>query len=167
MSQVSQKRRQYSNQQGNEAVRRFIDACGAIGYSVKKSTREEDIYDHIDFWVLRKNHYGESKLSGVDVKGCNHPECIWVEFKNVNGNKGWMYGKADFIAFDIPEIGGFAVVLRSQLAEYAELVVEETFVSKEEATRKLYQRAGRQDVISRLHLEDLQKIKSYKVLLYA
>jgi len=167
MSVVSHHRRTYSNQQGNESVRRFLDACNAIGYETRKASKEEDIYDHIDYWVKRRNYKNEKIESGVDIKGCNHPECIWIEFKNVNGNKGWMYGKADFIAFDIPEIGGFAVVLRSQLAEYAELVVEETFVSKEEATRKLYQRAGRQDVISRLHLEDLQKIKSYKVLLYA
>jgi len=167
MSVVSQHRRTYSNQQGNDAARRFVDACKAIGYSVKKSTREEDIYDHIDYWVTRRDHYGEIKLSGVDVKGCNHPECVWVEFKNVNGDKGWMYGKAEFIAFDIPEIGGFAIVLRQQLAEYAERVVEMVFVSKNEATRKLYQRAGRQDVISRIHLEDLQKIKSFKLLRYA
>jgi hypothetical protein len=167
MSVVSQHRRTYSNQQGNESVRRFLDACNAIGYETRKASRKEDIYDHIDYWVKRRNYNNEKIESGVDIKGCNHPECVWIEFKNVNGNKGWMYGKAEFIAFDIPEIGGFAVVQRKDLAEYAERVVEMVFVSKSEATRKLYQRAGRQDVISRIHLEDLQKIKSFKLLRYA
>lgn len=167
MSVVTQGRRDYSNRQGNESARRFVEACRAIGYETRKSTREEDIYDHIDYWVKRRNHKNDVVESGVDVKGGNNPECVWVEFKNVLGEKGWMYGEAEFIAFDIPEIGGFAVVTRRDLADYAELVVEETFVEKKDAYRKLYQRAGRQDVISLLYLEDLKQIKSYKVLRYA
>jgi hypothetical protein len=166
MSVVTQGRRDYSNSKGNESARRFVDACRAIGYETRKSSREEDIYDHIDYWVKRRNHKNDVVESGVDVKGGNHPECVWVEFKNVLGDKGWMYGEAEFIAFDIPEIGGFAVVTRRDLADYAELVVEETFVEKKDAYRKLYQRAGRQDVISLLYLEDLKQIKSYKVLRY-
>jgi len=167
MSVVSQGRREYSNRQGNESARRFVEACQSIGYETRKSTREEDIYDHIDYWVKRRNYKNDPIESGVDVKGGNHPECVWVEFKNVNGDKGWMYGEAEFIAFDIPEVGGFVVVLRKDLAAYAELVVERTFVDKKNAYRKFYQRAGRQDVISLLYLEDLKQLKSYKVLKYA
>ena len=167
MSVVSQHRRTYSNQQGNESARRFVDACRAIGYETRKSTREEDIYDHIDYWVKRLNHKNDVVESGVDVKGGNHPHCVWVEFKNVIGKKGWMYGEAEFIAFEMPEENGFVVVRRKELADYAELVVEETFVPKAEAYRKLYQRAGRQDVISLLYLDDLKELKSYKVLRYA
>ena len=36
-------------------------------------------------------------------------EEIWCEFKNVAGDPGWMYGKADIIAFDMPE--GVGLVL--------------------------------------------------------
>ena len=167
MSFVTKGRREYSNRQGNESVRRFIDACRAIGYETRKSSREEDIFDHIDYWVKRRNYKNEQIESGVDVKGGNSPECVWIEFKNVNGDNGWMYGEAEFIAFEMPEENGFVVVRRQELADYAELVVEETFVPKAEAYRKLYQRAGRQDVISLLYLDDLKELKSYKVLRYA
>jgi len=167
MSVVTQRRRDYSNRQGNESARLFVDACRAIGYEARKSTREEDMYDHIDYWVKRKNHRNEDIESGVDVKGGNHPHCVWVEFKNVIGKKGWMYGEAEFIAFEMPEENGFVVVRRKELADYAELVVEKTFVPKAEAYRKLYQRAGRQDVISLLYLDDLKELKSYKALRYA
>jgi len=167
MSFVTKGRREYSNRQGNESVRRFIDACRVIGYETRKSSREEDIFDHIDYWVKRRNYKNEQIESGVDVKGGNSPECVWIEFKNVNGDNGWMYGEAEFIAFEMPEENGFVVVRRQELADYAELVVEETFVPKAEAYRKLYQRAGRQDVISLLYLDDLKELKSYKVLRYA
>jgi len=159
---VSNERRQYSNQIGDITAQRFVEACQAIGYSCEKSDRNTDIYDHIDYFVTRIN----GKTS-VDVKGGNHPDTIWVEFKNVNGDAGWMYGKAEFIAFDMPELGGFVMVRTSELRTLCEKIVEPVFVTKQEATRKFYQRAGRQDVISRLQLADIKSLKSFKLLNYA
>lgn len=159
---ISQGRRNYSNQVGDMTAQRFVEACEAIGYACEKSDRNTDIYDHIDYFVTRLNG-----TTSVDVKGGNHPNTIWVEFKNVNGDKGWMYGKAEYIAFDMPELGGFVMVRTKELARLAEKIVEPVFVTKQEATRKYYQREGRQDVISRLELPDLQKLVSYKILKYA
>ena len=127
-----------------------------------KSDRDTDIYDHIDYFVARINDE-----TSVDVKGGNHPSTIWVEFKNVHGNEGWLYGKAEYIAFDMPELGGFVMVGRRELARLSEKIVEPVFVTKQEATRKYYQRAGRQDVISRLELDDIKKLVSFKILKYA
>lgn len=159
---VSKERRQYSNQVGDITAQRFVEACYAIGYTCEKSDRNTDIYDHIDYFVTRA-----SSKTSVDVKGGNHPDTIWVEFKNVNGDAGWMYGKAEFIAFDMPELRGFVMVRTKELRELCEQIVEPVFVTKQEATRKFYQRAGRQDIISRLQLEDIKKLKSYKLLTYA
>jgi hypothetical protein len=78
-----------------------------------------------------------------------------------------MYGKAEYIAFDMPEVGGFVMVRTNELRNLCEAIVEPIFVTKQEATRKFYQRDGRQDVISRLELQDLQTLVSFKVLNYA
>jgi hypothetical protein len=59
------------------------------------------------------------------------------------------------------------MVRTSELARLAEKIVEPVFVTKQDATRKYYQRAGRQDIISRLELTDLQRLVSYKILNYA
>jgi hypothetical protein len=162
MLMVSNERRKYSNQMGDITAQRFVEACEAIGYSCEKSDRNTDIYDHIDYFVTRLQG-----TTSVDVKGGNHPNTIWVEFKNVHGNDGWLYGKAEYIAFDMPELGGFVMVRTSELARLSEQIVEPVFVTKQEATRKYYQREGRQDVISRLELTDLQRLVSFKVLHYA
>jgi hypothetical protein len=162
MLMVSKGRRQYSKQQGDLAEKRFIDACEAVGYQVRKATAQEDIYEHIDYWVLRKENW-----YGVDVKGNRHPETIWVEFKNVRGNEGWLHGSATFIAFDIAEEGGFAVILREELVDWCLLNVDNTFVGKNEAYRKLYQREGREDVLTKIHLTDLKELNSFKLLRYA
>lgn len=163
MSSVSRGRWNYSRKEGTRSEDKFVAACKARGYQTTKSSRDEDIHLHIDYYVMRNGR----KTVSVDVKGGNHPNVIWVEFKNVRGNAGWMYGKADWIAFEIAEVGGFAMVLRSELAKLAEQIVEPVFVDKKEADRKYYQRKDRQDVISRLWLSDIQKCKSYNVLSYA
>ena len=47
----------------------------------------------------------------VDVKGDRHLDCIWLETVNVNGDKGWLKGEAQFIVFDIiDELNSFFVV---------------------------------------------------------
>lgn len=163
MSSVSRGRWSYSRKEGTRSEDKFIAACIQRGYKTKKSSREEDINLHIDYYVNR----GSRSTVSVDVKGGNHPNVIWVEFKNVRGNDGWMYGKADWIAFELPEVGGFVMVLRKELASLAEEIVDPVFVDKKDADRKYYQRKGRLDVISRLWLDDLKRCPSYNILPYA
>jgi len=163
MSSVSKGRWGYSRKEGTRSEDKFVAACIQRGYKTKKSSREEDIHLHIDYYVTR----GSRSTVSVDVKGGNHPKVIWVEFKNVRGNDGWMYGKADWIAFELPEVCGFVMVLREELALLAESIVEPVFVDKKDADRKYYQRKDRLDVISRLWLDDLKRCPSYNVLPYA
>tara|TARA_B100001287_G_scaffold273048_1_gene275790 strand:+ start:625 stop:978 length:354 start_codon:yes stop_codon:yes gene_type:complete len=107
------------------------------------------------------------KQWGVDVKGNNLPDQIWVEFKNVRGNDGWLYGGATIIAFDMPEEGGFSIVDREELALFCEKHVKDEFVSnKDEAYLKKYTRKDRQDVISILKLHDIKSLMSYRVWEY-
>lgn len=160
---VSQSRRRYSAQQGAMAHQRFVAACEFNKkYKTRRASRDEDIYDHIDVWVERN----DGNEVGVDVKGGNHPKTIWVEFKNVRGDKGWVYGKADFIAFDMPEEGGFSVVRREELKDYVEQNVTKEFVTKDKAYKKFYQRKDRKDIITLLHLPDIKSFKSYNLLPY-
>ena len=94
---ISQNRRKYSSATGRVAEVRFVRAALRLGFQVAKGSRKDDVQLHIDYWLS----YGEDGLWGVDVKGNNLPEEIWCEFKNVAGDPGWMYGKADIIAFDM------------------------------------------------------------------
>lgn len=160
---ISNHRRQYSNHIGKTTEKLFVSACEQFGYCCEKTNEYIDIHQHIDYFIKRTN----GTQTSVDVKGGNHPNLIWVEFKNVLGEKGWMYGEAEKIAFDMPEINGFILVDRIELLDYCKQTIQPIFVSKLEATRKLYQRENRKDVISRLTIEDLKTLKSYKVINYA
>jgi len=163
MSSVSNKRYEDSKVMGNTSQTLFVKACEKINYKCTPSTIEVDMYSHIDYYVETP----EGRLISVDVKGNNKLEEIWIEFNNVRGKEGWLYGKANYIAFDMPELNGFVVVGRNELRERCEGIVDKVFVSKSEALRKWYQRKDRFDIISKIHLTDFQDLKSYRIIKYA
>ena len=160
---ISQNRRKYSSATGRVAEVRFWRAARALGFKVLKSKDYDDMRLHIDYWLSKD---GDGRW-GVDVKGNNLPDEIWCEFKNVRGEKGWMYGGASIIAFDMPEEGGFSVVNRAELKDYCEKNVTEEFVDhKSKAYKKMYSRKDRDDVITKLKLDDLKSMPSYRVWKY-
>lgn len=151
---VSTDRRKASWRGGGVAATRYERASPGI----RKSSREEDIHMHVDYW-----HDDQ----GVDVKGNNLPDEIWVEFKNVNGDHGWLFGEATTIAFDMPELAGFVVVDREELKDYCKQNVDfSELVSKQDAYKKCYSRKDRDDLITYLVLSDLQELSSYDVVSY-
>jgi hypothetical protein len=93
-----------------------------LGGNVKRSTKYEDIYKHIDFWwdSPRKGRIG------IDVKGLNkskrsdneYDDSIhWLELQNVNGKDGWLKGEAEYIAFRTNT--NIIFVNRKKLLEFA------------------------------------------------
>jgi hypothetical protein len=158
---ISESRRNYSKEIGNNTEDLFVSACTKLGYACTKTNASIDIFDHIDFYIDRP-----SGRTSVDVKGNNTIDSIWVEFKNVRGKDGWLYGKAQYIAFDMPELNGFVMVGRNELKDRCEEIIEKVFVGKNEAIRKLYTRYGREDVIAQIQLNDISDLKSYRLIKY-
>jgi hypothetical protein len=104
------------NRELNETVKEFykkglidesfvMDAVKhTLGGDVEKSSRLEDVRDHIDFWWdspkkgrigidvkgIKKNSRGDKKLDDT---------IQWLELQGVTGYPGWLYGKAEYIAF--------------------------------------------------------------------
>lgn len=87
---------------GRNSEQKFIfDYCyvyGAMAYKCK-SDMHCDIYEHWDFWT-----YPHAK---IDVKGRRYlkrrgqyADDFIFEIKNVHGNIGWGYGRAECIAYE-------------------------------------------------------------------
>ena len=152
---ISRDRRKQSWKDGGVSATRYDWATP----DARKSSKEEDIHMHIDFW------HGED---GVDVKGNNLPDEIWVEFRNVNGDLGWVCGQAKWIAFEIPEVGGYARVEREELLQWCLKNVDfsDDIIRKDDAYKKIYQRIGRLDKITKLALHDLRELSSYTAIPY-
>lgn len=159
---ISRRRRDYSSTTGRVSEVRFKRAAEALGFDVAKSSKGSDIHHHIDFHMTMGN-----KTWSVDVKGNNLPDEIWCEFKNVHGRDGWMRGRASIIAFEMPEEGGFCVVNRDKLLEWCNENISDVLVdSKDMAYKKKYTRANRKDVVTKIYLDDLRSIESFRVWKY-
>ena len=97
---ISKNRYNYSISVGNKAESKFKDLMISRGNTCIESSKEQNMYNHIDFFV---------NDIPVDVKGARHLETIWLEKKNVNGDKGWLEGDSEYIVFDIEELNAFCV----------------------------------------------------------
>lgn len=132
---------------------RFYDLYKPIDPSIRKATIQEQ-YQHIDHFT---------KIGAIDVKarkrvsrsGAIQDDLTWLEFKHTNGGAGWLYGKADFIAFE--RLYGFVLVARSDLASMAEekCDLEDLVDNPRDALYKGYTRKGNKDLISMVRMEDI------------
>jgi hypothetical protein len=141
----------------NDTENNFAIEAEKRGYTVNKSTPSQDMYDHVDFYVEKP---GETFT--VDVKGRKKTTrrnnsfddvYTWVEFKNVRGNPGWLYGQADSIVFEREK--DYLFIERKPLLNFCLDKVENVYVdTPTKAIYKYYTRKTRKDVISRIKLYD-------------
>lgn len=135
----------------------FEHAARVMGYCVESSSKNENMYEHWDYMIQKDGGVGYL----IDVKCYRPNQCnfrpndtIWVEFANVHGKTGWLYGKADFIAYE--DITKFHLISRPHLAYIAETKIKNDFVDhKNDALYHRYSRKGRKDVIGKLLWHDV------------
>jgi hypothetical protein len=147
---------------GQEAFELFKQIAENKGFMTRKASRKEDIYDHIDIFLTKE----DIELS-VDVKAMkkisrsddtSQDTYTYVEFKNVKGNPGWIYGKANLIAFETND--SFLLVDRVKLVEHCESVIDFNAKVKKatDSLYKIYSRSGRSDLISMIGLYSIPKV---------
>jgi hypothetical protein len=149
-----------SFESGSKAEHFFEECLEANKFTWKTATKEEE-FNHIDFWF--KKDLG--LWSSVDVKARKkinrkdneaNDSFIWIEFLNVQGKNGWLYGKADFIAFE--RDGFFILVERQELADLCEKICDIKTVNQHGKNPPLYlgyKRYGRNDLLSLIKIEDI------------
>lgn len=132
----------------------------------KASTKQQ--LSHIDF--ILTNAKNESFF--FDVKARKKisrssedfsDDLIWIEFKNVTGNQGWLYGASDYIVFE--RENDFVIVPRKNLASLCERLVSNIRVDKsKDCLYNRYTRKDRKDEISLIKMEDI--LKNIKVSIW-
>lgn len=162
-----------SIEEGAGGERRFKGIIESFGLVLREASFKENVHDHIDFFIKGKTETLVGFKFSVDVKARKRKsrdadeydeEYTWVEFKNVQGKKGWLYGKADKIAFETE--AGFLMVDREELAKWCEEKVDfnKAVRNPYSAIYKVYTRKGREDLITRIKTEDIRNLDSCRLL---
>ena len=117
-----------------------------------EATKDDDINKHVDrFIVVGVDFKGLKKINRNDQETNEHIH--WVELKNVFGKPGWLYGEADFFAFELKDY--YVVVDKHDLQRFiADRCRNKIKVVKPELY-KLYQRKDRKDIITLVTSYDL------------
>ena len=148
-------------QTGLGAEQLFEQIAESKNLETKNAKRRENMQKHIDKYVTEN---GETW--SVDIKARKktsrsnsqaQDDWIWIEFQNVRGNAGWLYGDADRIAFETQD--DFIVVDRNSLIDYVEDVVDmgKSVKYSSQAQYKTYRRAGRNDLLTMVELSEIKK----------
>jgi len=148
------------SKRGESAVTRFDEVIESMGGESLSASKSDDIERHVDKFVILYD-----KEFTVDVKAAKSTnrggdiviDEVWVEYKNVNGHDGWLLGEEDFVAFETTK-HNFVMVSRSKLLDFCDKKIDKSgkpVKFPEQALYKLYRRDKRNDLISRIKLDDV------------
>jgi hypothetical protein len=118
-----------------------------LGANATKSDQFSDRMDHWDFNV----RFDVKKIRSTDEFG--ESDYHWVELMNINGNQGWLYGKADYFAFETKNY--WVIVGAERLREFIERVVTNNEVIFKKEPYRIYRRSGRLDKVVMIPIIDL------------
>lgn len=159
---------------GHKAEDDFSTLAEARGFDVSAASRYENMHKHIDFSLEKWGKNDDLIYMTVDVKSRKktsrkdakfNDDWIWLEFKNVNGNRGWLLGESTHIAFEREK--EFVIVPRKELLNWAKQAIADRNGGKitvkckaknaRDARYKYYTRWKREDLLTQVHHDDIIK----------
>ncbi len=150
---------------GDKAESSFVKAIKKTQFKIEDAPLSMQ-HEHVDYIVTSDT---DKKLFEVKARKKKNrsdsnvdDNIIFVEFKNVAGYDGWLYGKADFIAFEREDY--FLIVSREALAKLAEKLVDLNKKATRPTMYQSYTRTGRRDVVSILSFGDILDNLKYRRL---
>jgi len=165
----------------------FEKSLNRRGWKFSPSSVEEDMFDHIDGRIHIYDKGTPVRTLTVDLKGhkfrSKHSKtlCQYIEFMNVRGQKGWLYGKADVIAILSEDEKTFYLIFRKDLIRFCQdlfgvnglenfdgvedrLLKLKCWVNRPDAaTHKLYRRKRLKDIVTQITMKDVKELAKIKI----
>lgn len=134
---------------------------------IQRATVKQQL-SHIDFILTNTKNQSfffdvkaRKKISRASTDFSD--DLVWIEFKNVAGNQGWLYGSSDYVVFE--RENDFVIVPRVNLVSLCERIVSNIKVDKsKDCLYKKYSRKDRQDEISLIKMKDI--VENIKVSIW-
>jgi hypothetical protein len=148
-----------ANLQGESAESLFADLAKKHGFKVTPANSYQERIEHWDFLLTKEKNLRVEvkslKTFAVLHNGRMTRNYLLVEFAGVSGQRGWVYGKADFIAYELKDY--FLLVSREYLLAVACKKCSAEWVDKrEEMLYRNYGRKDRLDQVSAILISDIE-----------
>jgi len=155
---------------GTFAEKLFENIIKSWNLEYRSASKKEEMIFHVDYII---NNFLNYKLCKIEVKSTKSPgrgkkpdpSILYIELKSVGGYTGWIYGKANYIAFQINNF--FILFDRLKLLNYIEKkIIDMPLVKKSGIKGTLYGRRNRKDKVAIFDMynvmNDLDYIKIVK-----
>lgn len=130
---------------------KFAKSISMLG-EINFSDKNQDMFEHWDVSLsLKIDVKAMKKTNRSDDKP--NENIHYIELKNVNGNKGWLYGEANYFAFETEDY--WIMVDKGKLQELIKNKCKDKQWCEKPELYKLYTRKGRHDVITLVKTLDL------------
>lgn len=125
--------------------------------NIEKASREDDMYRHIDVWIESSSFDVKAgkKINRSDVMP--NYDIHWIELRNVNGKKGWLFGEADYIAFEL-EKTWCVCPRKSLISSLRDKIDFSDFTTDRDDMFRVYRRKNRLDAIIKVDSDFLTKV---------
>lgn len=168
-----------------EYTRLFKDIIRTKGWKFQCATKHEDMHEHVDCHVTIMNGSNAVRSISIDLKGQKFNSrqnegkmdclCQYIEFLNVRGDKGWLFGKSEYIAI-LNEEDHFYLIERKALIQFCEELFGVKLTGKiedvekrlldidcwvkrsDKSHHKLYRRYGRKDIVTQIDMNDVKAL---------
>lgn len=138
---------------------KFIEAIREFG-SIERPTVEEDMTQHWDVKLgIKFDVKAVKKINRWDDKPDENFH--WVELYNVNGAWGWLYGEADYFAFETDDY--WVIVGKTNLQDFIGDKCKDKVKTIEKELYKIYTRPGRKDMVVLVKTIDLIAISELMI----
>ena len=166
MAEISDlQKKMYEN--GRKVEEYFIELAERDGFKCLRANNYQDRYEHWDVLLIK-----DDKSARVDVKGykdAHQSGFTWIEFQTVDGEIGWIRGKAHAIAFEREDC--FELYNRKELKKFIEKkIVNPTgyvFIKPnnlQEISYHRYRRMGRKDILVVVPFNDIEQFLLTKIM---
>jgi len=114
-----------SGEIGYRAEQLYKELAINHGFKVTDSTSDQDRVEHWD-WLLKKKNFHRVEVKAMKRMYGSPPQdkFTWIELQGITAYPGWLYGKADVIAFQEKE--WFRSVKRVALVRIVEEYIKTT-----------------------------------------
>lgn len=154
-----------SHAMGSRAESLFVRACQRRGvHHCCKASREQDRLEHFDFIV---SWWGRVEVKAMKARRRGmppDPNVIYLELKGITGHHGWLYGNADYVAFEQP-YQTFLVIPRTELVRQAHAFAPNCARSSRSGVPyTFYSRPNREDLVMVLDVADVAHLPGAFIL---
>lgn len=142
----------FENYKKFQAVERKFAGALDMFNKISFASSDEDIYQHWDVKIdIKIDVKAMKKINREDLEP--NENIHYVEIKNVHGNKGWLYGDADYFAFEMKDY--YVMVSKIKLQAMIADKCKEKIKCAKPTLYQLYSREGRNDMMTLVKTVDL------------